>query len=572
MAHAQRNEINEFQFKRTIYESVRAWREREESSQLRWAIDSRGSVATCTAARQLHTAVARGDVSWARALLQEDPARCDERDGRGRTVLHLAAWTGHEAMLRFLKDVGVDVACEDIHGNRPLHYAAWDGHESAVRTLIDMGASVDHVDKFGQTALHLAAVRGHSSAARALLQKGADASLATKTGIKPLEFAVNYGHHLMVSIFLRNNVKIDKTSLLLHRAARRGDRTMVRMLIEARVSVEDVDECGRTALHLAAQGGHVAVIGMLHQERASIDHADNEGKTPLHAAAERGSDAAVDMLVRLGANVKKFTRDRKTALDFAVERGCDSMVHTLRTRSDATACYKTSPSDKHNRETSSASDETHSPEAGVQTPTTQCMSCPKNDGSDDVNEASEEVGRQAFSISRLQNVYGNASSTSHELRRALREALDQLSALEKRGDVDTSRSLSDGTSGLVCSPNGAASDGVQVDAQQRRIQNTDDSQVNRKRKFEADYDQACQSFKQWKPTIESRDDLMQKTKPQLQQVYLALFGKRASNQKKKAKLVDALIPMILGAREEAADAENRQMSIPNIIDLTDDHA
>ena len=553
-------------FKRTMYESARARRDCVER-RVRWATDGYARAAT----PRLHDAVAQGDVSWARALLQENPARCDVRDDRGRTALHCAAWTSQEAMLRLLKDVGADVGCEDETGKTPLHYAAEKGHESAVRALIKMGASVDHADELGQTSLHLAAMHGHASAAHALLQKGADASLAANTGKTPLEVAVECGHHVMLSIFLRHNVKIEKTSLLLHQAAVQGDRTMVRILVEAGVSVKNEDEFGRSALYSAAQAGHAAVVGMLYEKGASVDHVDKEGKTPLHVAAERGLDEVVDMLLRLGASVTKLTRDGKTALDFATERRRDSVMRILKRRSDPAARSKTSPCDKHNRETSSASDGTHAQEADVQTPTSQCTR-PMNDGSDEVNEASEEVEREEISISRLQTVYENDSSTPDELRRALREALDQLAALAKRVGVDTSRSLSDDTSVPVCSPNGAASASVEINAQQRRVQNKNDSRVNRKRKFEADYDQARQSFKQWKPTIESRDNLMQRTKPELQEAYLAVFGKRASNQMKKANLVDVLTPKLLGSPEEDVNVENRQMPIPDVIDLTDDHA
>ena len=65
---------------------------------------------------------------------------------------------------------------------------------------------------------------------------------------------------------------------------------------------------------------------------------------------------------------------------------------------------------------------------------------------------------------------------------------------------------------------------------------------------------------------------MQRTKPKLQEPYLAVFGKRASNQMKKANLVDVLTPKLLGSPEEDVNVENRQMPIPDVIDLTDDHA
>ena len=554
-----------------MYEYERPQRDEGESGRLRRAIDDRGGIYENVTVTALRAAIARGDVNRARALLQGNAALCDERDEGERTPLHRAAWYGDAEMLILLKDAGADIGREDETKKTPLHYAAANGQESVVRALLEMGASVDHADELGQTSLYLAAMHGHASAAHALLQNGADASLAANAGKTPLEVAIEHSHHSVISEFVRGGVKIEKTSLSLHYAATKGDKTTVRVLTDAGVSVEEEDEFGRSALYLAAQAGHTAVVGMLYEKRARVDHADKEGKTPLHVAAERGLEEMVETLLRLGASVTKRTHDGKTALDFATEKHCDSVMRTLRSKSNQVARAKTSTRDKHNREASSDSDDTHAQEADVQTPTSQCTR-PKNDGSDEVNEASEEVEREEISISRLQTVYENDSSTPGELRRALREALDQLAALEKCVGVDTSRSLSDDTSVPVCSPNGATSGNVEINAQQRRVQNKNDSRVNRKRKFEADYDQARQSFKQWKPTIESRDDLMRRTRPELQEAYLAVFSKRASNQMKKANLVDVLTPMILGSPEEDVDVENRQMPISDVIDLTDDHA
>ena len=144
----------------------------------------------------------------------------------------------------------------------------------------------------------------------------------------------------MLSIFLRHNVKIEKTSLLLHPTAVQGDRTMVRPRGSG-CQRQNEDEFGRSALYSAAQAGHAAVVGMLYEKGASVDHVDKEGKTPLHVAAERGLDEVVDMLLRLGASVTKLTRDGKAALDFATERRRDSVMRILKRRSDPAARSKT---------------------------------------------------------------------------------------------------------------------------------------------------------------------------------------------------------------------------------------
>ena len=92
---------------------------------------------------------------------------------RGETVLHQAAYYGHEAVVQVLVDNGADVEAEGLEGETALHQAAYYGPEAMVRLLVENGADVTATSDGGETALHQAAMDGHDRVARLLVGKAA---------------------------------------------------------------------------------------------------------------------------------------------------------------------------------------------------------------------------------------------------------------------------------------------------------------------------------------------------------------------------------------------------------------
>ena len=76
------------------------------------------------------------------------------KNGKGWTALHLAAFQGHEAVVRLLLQRGVNVRIKCTYGRNALHLAAANGHKTVMGLLLDKGANIEAKDKNESTALH----------------------------------------------------------------------------------------------------------------------------------------------------------------------------------------------------------------------------------------------------------------------------------------------------------------------------------------------------------------------------------------------------------------------------------
>ena len=188
----------------------------------------------------LFKVVVEGDLT---RLAQEIKAtdRIDQRDGYGRTALHVATYyANHEAMSALVKSgananalehdfydlVTIAAVANDLPtmklalklgckpGNVTSRYegtaliaAAHLGHVDVVKTLIRAGAPLDHVNNLNWTALIESIVLGdgehdHIETLRALVDAGANVNLPDGRGYTPLGLAKERGYEAMIEILL----------------------------------------------------------------------------------------------------------------------------------------------------------------------------------------------------------------------------------------------------------------------------------------------------------------------------------------------------------------------------------
>lgn len=182
--------------------------------------------------------VAAGDgAAVARAL--DAGADPNQRDGHGRTPLHLATYLSRHDAMRLLAAAGGDanalendaydivtiaavaddleslrvalkIGCRATNVTSPydgtaLIAAAHLGHVEVVRELIAAGAPLDHVNNLAWTAVIEAIVLGdggrrHRETLQALVDAGANVNLADGQGASPLVLARARGYRAMEKI------------------------------------------------------------------------------------------------------------------------------------------------------------------------------------------------------------------------------------------------------------------------------------------------------------------------------------------------------------------------------------
>lgn len=101
-------------------------------------------------------------------------------------------------------------------------------------------------------------------------------------------------------------------------AARNGDISKVKRLLNQGVNVNTRHDPNRTALSWAAGSGHNNIVKHLINKGATINSRDTNGMTPLMRAAVSGREAVVRTLLNAGANINAQSESGMTALMFAV--------------------------------------------------------------------------------------------------------------------------------------------------------------------------------------------------------------------------------------------------------------
>ncbi|KAG6931799.1 serine/threonine-protein phosphatase 6 regulatory ankyrin repeat subunit B-like [Chelydra serpentina] len=286
----------------------------------------------------LFLAVDAGNLGVCKELLSTHAeAQLSAREKRyGDTVLHASCRKRDVEVAKILVEYGAVVDCQNDEGQTPLHVTAWEGDEALLKFFHHCKANPNIADKMDRSPLHVAAERGHTSVVEVLTEKFHSNVLArTKDGSTLMHVASEHGHPDTALAFLKKGVLLHMPNkngaVCLHAAAKRGHAAVVKALLQRGAEVDARTKENYTALHVAAQHCKPLVVQTLLGFGARVQLKGGKAQeTPLHIAARiHEGEKVAEMLLKSGADVNVEQEDGETAMHVAARHGNLRMIKAL---------------------------------------------------------------------------------------------------------------------------------------------------------------------------------------------------------------------------------------------------
>ena len=261
---------------------------------------SNSNVQYCEGSTALHVAIDEQTVDklCVQALV-DNGAALDARDVHGRSPLHIASMRGHHFLTPLLVPSPESVHFKDNDGCTSLYYACKNSHIECIKEFLVEAPDVISLMKVanndgttplsvrtvnGGTILHATCDKGDKNLVKKLLEAGADPNEPDEFGFTPLQKAlVSTGKS-----GITNDVYCYKDSTAVDMAIDKlTDNQLCALVLVVNGAALDVrDVYGRTPLHIASMWGYHRLIKPLAPSQEAFYYKDNDGCTPLHYACK----------------------------------------------------------------------------------------------------------------------------------------------------------------------------------------------------------------------------------------------------------------------------------------------
>lgn len=125
------------------------------------------------------------------------------RDEGGNNILHIAASSGNEPLLRKLCDkYKFEINDVNTQGNSPLNCSVIKNSLSCAKLLLENGADVNLQNKKGIAPVHHASAMGNANLLKEIIIHQGDVEKKSTFGIKPIEYSLAFKNFLPFSLFL----------------------------------------------------------------------------------------------------------------------------------------------------------------------------------------------------------------------------------------------------------------------------------------------------------------------------------------------------------------------------------
>jgi ankyrin repeat protein len=252
----------------------------------------------------------------------------DELGAKGHTALMVAAYYGHQSIVKVLLAAGADpnlLSDDDGLGSgmTALMLAAGSffasNRQQILQLLITGGADVNQRGAGGKTALFAAALNGsgYLDCVETLIAAGADLDLHNDRGHTVLTSVAAAENYAILNLLMQagaSTAGLDSIQLI--QAAGAGNIDRVKSLLAGKVNL-DLDR--GAALGNAAAAGHTQIVELLIQAGANVNLTDKLGFSPIASAAYSGYGEIVNLLIAAGADIQAPASESQSysALEYA---------------------------------------------------------------------------------------------------------------------------------------------------------------------------------------------------------------------------------------------------------------
>ena len=239
----------------------------------------------------------------------------DTKSPAGKTALYWASFFKNTKIAKALIQAGADVNIADDTGTTPLHLALSNKQLYLVDRLIDAGAKTGiTMDENGNTAIHLLAKMSglNNSLVDKIVEKTSNIDAVNQEGKTALQIALDSPYkdeYLAVALIKAgaNTDTVDKdNNTLLHLAADSSNSEAARLLIQAGLKIDAVNNRGQTPMDRAKASMHTTTEVQKILFEASVDQAIIEPDS-LHQAIIYNDMHALNTLIRLGADTNAIS-------------------------------------------------------------------------------------------------------------------------------------------------------------------------------------------------------------------------------------------------------------------------
>lgn len=251
--------------------------------------------------RPMNLAAFGGHSAIVDIMLRRGIKVCPPGCNQGDSTLHWAVIGGHEPVVRMVLEYvqGNEINAPGHCGATPLHYAAASGNEGLIKLLLRKGADITGTDYCDRGLLHYAAAAKHVFTEQVGSENISDFNcpqLASRLGrIHELESVTIFLLKLGVNI----NAPCSRQRTPLMQAAKHGNETVARLLLENGADPLLEEFRSETALHIAALHGHDAILNRLLEAGANINAVNSRRTIPIQEAANANKLSIVKKLLKL---------------------------------------------------------------------------------------------------------------------------------------------------------------------------------------------------------------------------------------------------------------------------------